>query len=172
MIEIYDEKQNLNTDPSIAETNKVTDSDMNKLRTAVLKGVYYDNTNENLIGQNGGQLNPKNSRYERKVLWTNSTPSQNMGANVTINLSSDDYDELEWIFAYSTTANNGLSVNCLKGQNVHVTTLGYSSPSTVRRTVNYVSDTQYSTNAAKYNDGDSSNMLIPLKVIGIKNSEA
>ena len=131
-------------------------------------------SNSVLMDKDENILNPNIPRYEkrlRKVLWTNSNPSQEMGADVVINLSSNDYDELEWIFAYSTSANNGLSVNCLKGQNVHATTLGYSSPSTVRRTINYVSATQYSTNVAKYNDGDSSNMLIPLKVIGIKYSE-
>ena len=40
MIEIYDEKENLNTNPSVAETNKVTAEDMNQLRKAVIKGVY------------------------------------------------------------------------------------------------------------------------------------
>lgn len=59
-------------------------------------------------------LNPKIPRYEkrlRKVLWTNSNPSQEMGADVPINLSSSDYDELEWVFAYSNGANNAISVN-------------------------------------------------------------
>lgn len=140
-----------------------------ELKQAIAESDYTSNSV--LKNKAGEILDPKIPRYERMTLWTNLTPNQNMGANVTINLSSDDYDELEWLFTYSTTANNGLSVNCLKGQNVHVTTLGYSSPSTVRRTINYVSATQYSTNVAKYNDGDSSNMLIPLKVIGIKYSE-
>ena len=40
MIEIYDEKENLNTNPSVAETNKVTADDMNQLREAVIQGVY------------------------------------------------------------------------------------------------------------------------------------
>lgn len=40
MIEIYDEKENLNTNPSIVETNKVTAEDMNRLREAVIQGVY------------------------------------------------------------------------------------------------------------------------------------
>ena len=40
MIEIYDEKENLNTNPSVAETNKVTAEDMNQLRKAVIQGVY------------------------------------------------------------------------------------------------------------------------------------
>lgn len=40
MIEIYDEKENLNTNPSVADTNKVTADDMNQLREAVIQGVY------------------------------------------------------------------------------------------------------------------------------------
>ena len=106
----------------------------------------------------------------RKVLWTNSNPSQEMGADVVINLSSSDYDELEWLFAYSTTANNAISVNCLKGMNITVITMGYNSPTLIRRVINYVSDTQYSTMNGKFGDADNATMLIPLSVIGIKNS--
>ena len=106
----------------------------------------------------------------RKVLWTNSNPSQEMGTGKLINLSSNDYDELEWIFAYSTTANNAISVNCLKGMSVHVITMGYNNPTLIRRTISYVSNTQYSTNVAKFADADSNTALIPVKVIGIKNS--
>lgn len=40
MIEIYDEKENLNTNPSVAEINKVTAEDMNQLRETVIQGVY------------------------------------------------------------------------------------------------------------------------------------
>lgn len=119
------------------------------------------------------QFDNPNKEYEklkRKILWTNSNPSQEMGTGTLINLSSNDYDELEWIFAYSTTANNAISVNCLKGMNVHVTTMGYNRPTLIRRTISYVSDTQYSTNVAKFAEADSGSALIPIKVIGIKNS--
>ena len=40
MIEIYDEKSNMDTHPEIPVTSKVTDSDMNQLREAVIQGVY------------------------------------------------------------------------------------------------------------------------------------
>lgn len=40
MIEIYEEKSNINTDPTIPEVNKITDSNMNQLRNAVIQGVY------------------------------------------------------------------------------------------------------------------------------------
>lgn len=130
-------------------------------------------SNSVLMDKDENILNPNIPRYEkrlRKVLWTNSNPSQEMGADVVINLSSSDYDELEWLFAYSTTANNAISVNCLKGMNVHVITMGYNSPTLIRRTISYVSDTQYSTNVAKFAEADSTTALIPIMIIGIKNS--
>ena len=130
-------------------------------------------SNSVLMDKDENILNPNIPRYEkrlRKVLWTNSNPSQEMGADVPINLSSSDYDELEWVFAYSTTANNAISVNCLKGMNITVITMGYNSPTLIRRVINYVSDTQYSTMNGKFGDVDSTTALIPVKVIGIKNS--
>ena len=132
-----------------------------------------DNTNETLNDKDDSILDPKIPRYEkrlRKVLWTNSNPSQEMGTGKLINLSSNDYDELEWVFAYSTTANNAISVNNLKGTSVHVVTMGYNNPTLIRRVINYVSDTQYKTSIAKFGDADNATMLIPLSVIGIKNS--
>lgn len=130
-------------------------------------------SNDVLKNKDNSVLNPKIPRYEkrlRKVLWTNSNPSQEMGADVPINLSSSDYDELEWVFAYSNGANNAISVNCLKGMNITVITMGYNSPTLIRRVINYVSDTQYSTMNGKFGDTDNASMLIPLSVIGIKNS--
>ena len=130
-------------------------------------------SNSVLMDKDENILNPKIPRYEkrlRKVLWTNSNPSQEMGTGKLINLSSSDYDELEWVFAYSTTANNAISVNCLKGMNITVITMGYNSPTLIRRVINYVSDTQYSTMNGKFGAADNATMLIPLSVIGIKNS--
>ena len=91
-----------------------------------------------------------------------------MGTGTLINLSSNDYDELEWIFAYSTTANNAISVNCLKGMSVHVISMGYNNPTLIRRTIDYVSDIQYISNIAKFGDVDSNTALIPIMVIGLK----
>lgn len=130
-------------------------------------------SNSVLMDKDENILNPNIPRYEkrlRKVLWTNSNPSQEMGADVPINLSSSDYDELEWVFAYSTTANNAISVNCLKGMPVHVVSMGYNNPTLIRRVINYVSDIQYTSNIAKFGDADSTTALIPIMIIGIKNS--
>lgn len=118
-------------------------------------------------------LNPKIPRYEkrlRKVLWTNSNPSQEMGADVVINLSSSDYDELEWLFAYSTTAGNNFSVSCLKGKNIMAVTVGYNDATLIRRIFDYVNDTQYKSRVAKWGTVDSNTHIIPIEIIGIKNS--
>lgn len=65
MIEIYEEKSNMNTNPEIPITSKATDSDMNQLRNAVLKSAYYDETNNILKAQNGTELDPKIPGYEK-----------------------------------------------------------------------------------------------------------
>ena len=130
-------------------------------------------SNSVLMDKDENILNPNIPRYEkrlRKVLWTNSNPSQEMGADVVINLSSNDYDELEWIFAYSTSASNNFSSNCLKGENVMTITIGYNDATLIRRIIDYVSDTQYKSRMAKWGATDSSTHCIPIKVIGIKNS--
>ena len=130
-------------------------------------------SNSVLMDKDENILNPKIPRYEKrlsKILWTNSNPSQEMGADVVINLSSNDYDELEWIFAYSTSASNNFSSNCLKGGNVAASIIGYNDATLIRRIIDYVSDMQYKSRIAKWGTTDSSSHCIPVKVIGIKNS--
>lgn len=130
-------------------------------------------SNSVLKDRDNNILNPKIPRYEkrlRKVLWTNSNPSNEMGAGVFINLSSNDYDELEWIFVYSNSAGNNFSSSCLKGESVMSSTLGYNDASPIRRIIDYVNDKQYKTRVGRWQDSDSSAHCIPIKVIGIKNS--
>ena len=106
----------------------------------------------------------------RKVLWTNPNPSQEMGADVLINLSSDDYDELEWVCAYSTSNSNNFSVSCLKGNNILISIASYTDGVLLRRIIDRVSDTQYKTQVAKRATADTSAHVIPIKVIGVKNT--
>lgn len=130
-------------------------------------------SNSVLRDKNDKILNPNIPRYDkrlRKVLWTNPNPSQEMGADVLINLSSDDYDELEWIFSYSTTASNNFSSCCLKGENVITITIGYNDSALIRRIIDYVNDKQYKSRVAKWGTSDSNTHVIPVKIIGIKNS--
>ena len=81
MIEIYDEKENLNTNPSVAETNKVTADDMNQLREAVIQGVYNDASNNCLKDQTGTQINPVIPRYESAYAVAYLTSSQSLSNN-------------------------------------------------------------------------------------------
>lgn len=130
-------------------------------------------SNDVLKNKDNSVLNPKIPRYEkrlRKVLWTNSNPSQEMGADVPINLSSSDYDELEWLFAYSTSNSNNVSITCLKGNSLLISMISYADGVSLRRIINRISDTQYKTQIAKRDTSDSSAHVIPIKVIGIKNS--
>lgn len=129
--------------------------------------------NEVLKDKDEKILNPKIPRYEkriRRLLWVNSNPTQIMDANVTINLSSDDYDELEWAFAVTNTSQNIFSVNCLKGKGVIAISLGYGDGALIRRIIDYVSDTQYKTRIAKLGTSDSNVHCIPLQIVGIKNN--
>ena len=129
----------------------------------------------NILKLNGQIIhfdNP-NKEYEklkRKVLWTNSNPSQEMGENVIINLSTDDYDELEWICAYSTSNSNNISESCLKGNSLLISAVSYTDGVSLRRIIDRVSDTQYKTRIAKRGQDETSAHVIPVKVIGIKNS--
>ena len=72
MIPIYDEKSNMNTKPEIPSTSKVTDSDMNQLREAILQGVYNDASNEKILSQTGKEINPKIPRYEQGLFYKTS----------------------------------------------------------------------------------------------------
>lgn len=130
-------------------------------------------SNSVLMDKDENILNPNIPRYEkrlRKVLWTNSNPSQEMGTDVLINLSSNDYDELEWIYQYSTTADNNFSVSCLKGKTIIAGTVGYNDATLIRRIFDYVNDTQYKSRVAKWGTIDSNTHIIPVEIIGVKNS--
>ena len=51
MIEIYEEKTNMDTKPELPVTSKVTDNDMNQLREAVIQGVYQGTCTDEEIDQ-------------------------------------------------------------------------------------------------------------------------
>ena len=122
------------------------------------KDVYSSNATKQLINNS---LN--------KVLWTNSNPSAGMAADTLINLNSSDYDEIRWIFCYSGADSNvNSSLSCLKGNSVNLFAIGYASNGTVRRILDYVSDTQYKARVAYNGSEQSANHCVPLYAIGIK----
>ena len=98
MIEIYDEKENLNTNPSVAETNKVTADDMNQLREAVIQGVYNDASNNWLKNQTGTQINPIIPRYESAYAVAYLTSSQSLINNPSQRLLVNAIDKTGELF--------------------------------------------------------------------------
>lgn len=147
---------------------------------------YYNGTT--LIGAGGSQtnINVKNEKttsetdvyscnyvnnvennLTRKVLWEN-TSKTSMPEGTEINLSSNDYDMLLWVFSTSVSGiqNNSLSA-CMKGNNCILYSTTVSSNIQVRRQLNYVSDTKY-TATVGYAGGEDYNNAIPIYCIGIK----
>ena len=112
--------------------------------TAVLNGNVVDSLEDN------STINAPSQRavneLKGKVLWTNPNPTSEMIADTLINLSSDDYDKIEWIYCYNINeANTKIhhSSNCLKGNSAMLNITGYASGLIMRRILDYVSDTQY-----------------------------
>lgn len=120
-----------------------------------------------IIGDTNTSLNDL-LQPKGKVLWTNPKPSAEMGEGYTINLSSNDYDEIEWIFAYNAGSNYQTSTTVTKGKSVLVCILGYNNPTPSRRILEYVNDKKYSAKSAYWNSDLSASHLIPLYAIGWK----
>lgn len=121
-----------------------------------------------LITQNTNNIN----RLKAKLLWTNQNPTNTMADGTNINLSSDDYDLLIWIYCYSNAVAN-ITINsasaCLKGSACLMTLIGYSTGALVRRRLDYVNDKKYTASAGVTSGGgDGSGYCIPLYCIGVK----
>lgn len=121
-------------------------------------------------------LNPKIPRYEKlkmETLWTNSSPENGMPNNYAIHLSSDNYDELVFIYCYnnvSTNMNIEMASMCRKGKDILLTGIGYALGSTVRRRLNYQDDLTYiaSIGISGSSNENTDSVCIPVKIIGIK----
>ena len=98
MIEIYNEKENFQTDPNIPEVNKVTDDDMNQLREAVIQGVYNDASNNWLKNQTGTQINPVIPRYESAYAVAYLTTAQSLINNPSQRLLVTNIDKTGGLF--------------------------------------------------------------------------
>ena len=82
----YDNKVKLNDDPNIPDINKVTDDDMNEIKSVV----------------NGNDNDFQNSLPV--ILYENSSGTTN---NITLSDDSSNYEYLE-VYAYETTTNSSL----------------------------------------------------------------
>lgn len=152
----YTDKTALNPQPSIADENKVTASDMNSIKSAV-------NDNDSRITTNTTGI----TGLKGSILWTNNSPSTAI-STATINLSSSDYDILEIFYQHSTSNVRCYSQRILKGKETRIDAVYNVSGvyQSVFRDFLRTSDTQYSLGAAT-NISDN-NAIIPLYVIGYK----
>ena len=162
----YADKVALNENSAIADINKVNATDMNEIKS-VVNGLLSDTqTNDNTLGYNAPYIN---NRF--KLLWSNPDVSAGMSAGTTINLSSSDYDLLVWVFCYNiSNTNMQNSVTVKKGSNAMSGMIGYSNGALQRRTITYVSDTQYSATVgvSSQTTVNGNNINIPVCVYGIK----
>ena len=147
----YTDKSYINENPSVAATNKITDSDMNEIKTVVNNNASELNTllSLNLSGLKG------------TVLWTNPSPSSSFGAQ-NITLSSSNYDMLEIFYLLFNNANVMNSTRIIKGYSARILT--YASTGISIRQLTYSNDTTY----AVGEDSDNNVRGIPLYVIGYK----
>lgn len=158
----------------LTNTNLINDEDILMI---VQNGVNKKITIEKLLNAE----REKNTKLEedieklkiskRKILWENNNPSASMGADTIINLSSSDYDELIWFYKYNLSDANSIlqmSISCQKGNGVILQGIGYSTNNTIRRILDRVSDSQYKARIGKTNSEDSTDVAIPVAVIGIK----
>ena len=102
------------------------------------------------------------------VLWENLNPEAGMEENTNINLLDEEYDEIRWFYVFSNSGANlemQQSISCQKQKSVLLFAIGYNTGHTVRRTLEYVSKTQYKALVGKKNDV---NCCIPVKAVGIK----
>lgn len=149
----YDTKVALNPQPDIANENKVTDADMNEIKSVVNNGIDQVDANTTNIGNITGT-----------ILWTNPDPSSTFGEQ-NITLSSSDYDVLEFVSQQSTSDTRGSgTLRIIKGKSGRAFII--FSGALVYRNFNRNSDTSYTISAIQ-NGGDNG-MLIPVYVIGYK----
>lgn len=146
----FQDKVSLNTDPSIADINKIKDSDINALKAGI-------NTNETNINNIKGS-----------ILWTNSDPSQSITKATNITLSSSDYDVLEVFFnqrSFNNTAN--YSVKFLKdspGTRCYIP----STDGNIYRTITKNSDTSLTISTIIGSQDRDASLVIPIYVVGYK----
>jgi hypothetical protein len=104
-----------------------------------------------------------------KLLWTNPSPTSNMG-ETQITLSSGDYDVLKVIYKLTATANYYEVAEIFKGlSHIHVCVLGNATYSAYARQISFTSDDTKLNVANGYSSGSqASSVLIPYKIYGYK----
>lgn len=151
----YINKSFINENPDVAAQNKVSAADMNEIKTVV-------NQNDTLL-----------SNITGNILWTNPNPTANFSEQY-INLSSSDYDVLEWYCRSDTSIPRMLTVKCLKGYGgqADMFSTGAATRRWCRRWV-AISNTQYAVyHCFQLEQGESqitaNDQCVPLYVVGYK----
>lgn len=123
-----------------------------------------------------GALEELNSKTAGTVLWENQSPTDSF-AEQTITLSSGDFDYFE---IYAGVNNAGTLEQCFKFTKNYGTLMSLGSygsngtqAATLRRMVEYVSDTQYKISNGQRTTGTGSmtsdnTVLIPWRIVGYK----
>lgn len=154
----YANKVALNENAEISDINKVTDNDMNEIKTVV------NNNDDELI-----TINAKLTDITGQILWTNSSPTSTFEAQ-TIILSSSDYDFYEVYCSYnnSTASSYVNAYKTIKGKGIIMDNQGYTSGASVRRKIDYTNETHLLISSAYGGNSTDNQYLIPLYVIGYK----
>ena len=128
----YANKVNLNENSGIAEINKITDANMNEIKS--------------VVNNNATEL----SNLQGTILWTNSSPTSSFAAQ-SITLSSGDYDVLEIFYVDYTQNGRIMSQRAIKGKDALLNSLFYISNNMYMgaRAITYVSATSLSVEACK-----------------------
>lgn len=152
----YATKVALNPQPSIAEENKVTDANMNEIKSVVNNAIDQVDANTTNIGNITGT-----------ILWTNPNPTSDI-TTLNITLNSSNYDMILWLCKEATPLDNLISEYSIKGYGVKFNNINGNGTDR-RRQIDYNSDTSYTIQSAYSQDGSNPNgALIPIYAIGYK----
>ena len=157
----YSTKSDINTNAT-PEVNKVTAADMNEIKNVV-------NNNDDALTNTNVVL----SNIKGTVLWTNPNPTADFSEQY-INLSSSDYDVLEFYYRSDISGNRASSTRVLKGYGIEFDMYSTSSATrTWRRRASFTNDTKYHfENCGQLEQGQTTSThneyCVPLYVIGYK----
>jgi hypothetical protein len=151
----YQNKVALNTDPEIADINKVTDNDMNEIKAVV---------NNNAIEFNGYQKN-------KVVLWENNSLNTNFATQtVTLSQPIENFNYYTVLFYQATNSYLTISASAKAGDTIRAITIGGALIN--YRDITYMSGTSCTfSNTTAYatyaGSGSTANQrLIPYRIIG------
>lgn len=166
----YDNKVALNENPSVADINKVTDDDMNEIKSVVNNNATETSTNTTNIATNTNDITSL-KKLVPDILW-NGTPTQS-GVTLSNNITNYSYVEVFFHtndgsgFKGSQKAMAGAGVTAMSLQFSHVLSGNYY----IKVREIQISGTQLTTLWSKeiYNNGmNDTNCIYITKVLGYK----